>query len=529
MNNSEDKRFIYDEVSYPELCYSLTHPGRVAAIGTLLGLRPPAVEHCRVLEIGCAGGGNLVPMAHSLPGCSFVGIDLSERQIDSARQFAAALGLGNVEFRHMDLIDLDPELGAFDYIIAHGVYSWVPGPVRERLLAACKRHLAPNGIAYVSYNTLPGWNSILAVREMINVRTRHLSDPREKVREGREFIASILTMIPHPEQSPFALFLKDYIATRFRRFADRTDWEESMLLHDELSTVNEPVYFHQFASHAAGHGLQYLADADFPRVMPNDLEPADAVKLQKMSGSVVDFEQYMDFVRDQTFRSTLLVHDNVAITRQLDGEKLRGLYISSRARFVREDDGTEFFRTAEDARWPAEEAITSAALLHLESIAPRAAHFNDLFKTACQMLNLNGTPEKAASVLADDLLAAFCVDTQLVELMAYDPACASIVPDLPEMSPVARHQVRQSRIVSNLRHEQMELDPTARVLAHLLDGQHDRTALLQALASRSEGTGTTITEQAAMHIPEGSTIDEALVTELEQGLAKLAGAALLLA
>lgn len=528
MNNSQDKSFIYDEVSYPELCYSLTHPGRVAAIGTLLGLRPPAVEHCRVLEIGCAGGGNLVPMAHSLPGSSFLGIDLSERQIDSARQSAAALGLSNLQFRHMNLIDLDPELGEFDYIIAHGVYSWVPGPVRDRLLAACKRHLAADGIAYVSYNTLPGWNNILSVREMINVRTRHLSDPREKVREGREFIASILAMVPHPEQSPFALFLKDYIATRFRRFSDRSDWEESMLLHDELSTVNDPVYFHQFATHAASHGLQYLAEADFPRVMPNDIEPENAAKLQQMSLSVVDFEQYMDFVRDQTFRATLLVHDNVPIKRQLDGEKLRGLYVSSRTRFVRDEDGKEFFRTAEDARWPAEEAITSAALLHLESIAPRAAHFNDLFKAACQMLNLSGTPEQAASVLADDLLAAFCVDTQLVELLAYDPACASIAPEHPEMSSVARHQARQSRIVSNLRHEQTELDTTTSLLAPLLDGQHDRKALLQALASRTQGA-VTITEQGAAKVPEGTTVDEALARELEQGLATLAAAALLLA
>lgn len=528
MNNSQDKSFIYDEVSYPELCYSLTHPGRVAAIGTLLGLRPPAVEHCRVLEIGCAGGGNLVPMAHSLPGSSFLGIDLSERQIDSARQFAAALGLHNLQFRHMDLTDLDPELGVFDYIIAHGVYSWVPGPVRDRLLAACKLHLAADGIAYVSYNTLPGWSNILAVREMINFHTRSVSDPRERVREGREFVASIMKMLPSAEQSPFALFLKDYMATRFRRFAEHTDWEESMLLHDELSTVNEPVYFHQFATHAASHGLQYLAEADFPRVMPTDIEPENASKLQQMSGSVVDFEQYMDFIREQTFRATLLVHDTTHVMRQLDGEKLRGLYVSSRARFVRDEDGKEFFRTAGDVRWPAEEPITSAALLHLESIAPRAAHFNDLFKAACQMLNLAGTPEKAASVLADDLLAAFCVDTQLVELLAYDHACSSIAPDHPEMSPVARHQARQSRIVSNLRHEQIELDATTSVLAPLLDGQHDRTALLQSLASCTQGA-VTITEQDATHIPEGATVDEALARELEHGLAKLAGAALLLA
>jgi SAM-dependent methyltransferase/methyltransferase-like protein len=527
MSSSEQDRFIYDEVSYPELCYGLTHPGRTAAIATILGMQPAPVEACRVLEIGCASGGNLIPMAHGLPGSSFVGMDLSARQIDRATELAGSLGLQNVRFLHADLSEPGLEAGEFDFIIAHGVYSWVPAPVQDKLLEACKRLLARSGVAYISYNTLPGWSSILNVREIINFHTRHLSDPRERVRVGRDFLSSLLPMLPEADNSAFTVFLRDYIATRFRRFADRRDWEESMLLHDELSEVNAPVYFHQFAAHAARHGLGYLAEADFPRVMPNELAAEDAATLQQSSKSIIEFEQYLDFVRDQTFRSTLLVHDDTRIGRQLDGNRVRQLYVSSRARFVRDDDGNECFRTAEGARWPAEEAITSAAMLHLEAVAPRAIRFPDLLEAACRSLNLNGTPEKAATVLADDLLAAFAVDTQLVEFLAWSPPVAPHAGEHPRMSEVARQQAKESLTVSTLLHEQAQLDPTARALAALLDGNHDRPALLQALSSYKESLPFAGDDASSLtSAPPGA---EGGLPEqtLEYSLARLANAGLL--
>jgi len=465
-------------------------------------------------------------MAHGLPGSRFVGIDLSASQIGQTREMAMALGLRNVEFVHADLSDPGLALGEFDFIIAHGVYSWVPAPVRDSLLAVCKRSLSASGVAYISYNTLPGWSNILTVREMINFHTRHLSDPRERVRAGRDFLSSLLPMLPDGENAAFTAFLRDYIGTRFRRFADRADWEESMLLHDELSTVNEPVYFHRFAAHAASHGLTYLAEADFPRVMPNELGAEHASALQQASGSIIDFEQYLDFVRDQTFRSTLLVHDDVPIQRQLDGSRVRQLHVSSRARFTKDSDGSEYFRTAEDARWPAQEPITSAALLHLESVSPRAVHFPDLFVAACRALNLNGTPEKAATILADDLLAAFAVDTQLVEFLAWSPPVAAHAGEFPAMSEVARHQANASLTVSTLLHEQAELDAMSRSLAPLLDGRHDRPSLLRALSQR-QADGARADDTDAAPSADGTPVTETLEQALEFSLMRLAGAGLL--
>jgi len=146
----------YDAVPYSEYVFPYTHPASVGAVAALFGMRPADPAHCRVLELGCCTGANLIPMAYDLPGSEFVGIDLSRRQIDDGRRTIAALSLTNIDLRPGSILDVDESYGTFDYIIAHGVYSWVPAEVREKLLAVCKANLKPDGVAYVSYNTYPG-------------------------------------------------------------------------------------------------------------------------------------------------------------------------------------------------------------------------------------------------------------------------------------------------------------------------------------------------------------------------------------
>ncbi|RPI58997.1 MAG: class I SAM-dependent methyltransferase, partial [Chloroflexi bacterium] len=137
----------YDRLPYPSLSYPQTHPDRLATLATLLGMSPAPVERCRVLEMGCAGGGNLLPMADGLPGSEFVGIDASAVQIAAGQGAVAALGLANLSLRHLDILDVDESLGRFDYILVHGVYSWVPPEVQNKILTVCKENLAPQGVA----------------------------------------------------------------------------------------------------------------------------------------------------------------------------------------------------------------------------------------------------------------------------------------------------------------------------------------------------------------------------------------------
>jgi len=138
----------YDEVPYHSAPFAETHPVNLAVLGRLFGLEPPDPDRCRFLELGCASGGNLIPMAVHLPGGWFEGIELSAAQAADGASLVAELGLANARIRQGDILDLGDDLGEFDYIVTHGVYSWVPEVVQERILGLCAEHLAPGGVAY---------------------------------------------------------------------------------------------------------------------------------------------------------------------------------------------------------------------------------------------------------------------------------------------------------------------------------------------------------------------------------------------
>ena len=137
----------YDAYLYVGRPCGNCHPSHLATIAALVGHDAPDPATSRVLEIGCGDGGNLVPMAAALPGASFVGVDLAPRAIGEARAFASALDLRNAAFHAADLRDLPAGDGPFDYIVAHGFYSWVPAPVREAMFETFRARRSPRGVA----------------------------------------------------------------------------------------------------------------------------------------------------------------------------------------------------------------------------------------------------------------------------------------------------------------------------------------------------------------------------------------------
>ena len=179
----------YEQLPYESNPFFESHPRRLQTIAYLAGLNPPALENCRVLELGCAGGGNLIPAAESLPHATFTGIDLAPNQIADGNKIIHAIGLKNIHLRALSLTDLPADFGQFDYIIAHGLYSWVPPDVQHRILEICKTHLSPNGVAYISYNTYPGWRMREVMRELLLYGQAHLSTItplRKRLSRGRE-------------------------------------------------------------------------------------------------------------------------------------------------------------------------------------------------------------------------------------------------------------------------------------------------------------------------------------------------------
>ena len=135
----------HNDVPYTSFPDAAHHPDRLATIGMLLGLDIAPIATCRVLEFACGDGANLVPIASTLPNATFVGFDFAAGAISRAQRMARDLGLTNIHLLQLDLRDLPDDLGSFDYIIAHGLYSWIPAEVRAHVMPLIARHLAPNG------------------------------------------------------------------------------------------------------------------------------------------------------------------------------------------------------------------------------------------------------------------------------------------------------------------------------------------------------------------------------------------------
>src|SRR5262249_4803655 len=189
----------YDQVAYAGYPFAQTHPERLATLATLYGLRPAPAINCRVLELGCGDGGNLIPMAFTLPASSFVGLDLAAEQIARGKSMIVELELANIELQCADIMRFDGQERSFDYIIAHGVFSWIPAEVRLRLLELCRKLLAPHGVAYISYNCYPGYHLRNLTREMMRFHTRTVNDPKEKVQQALSLLKWLLRRFPDEE------------------------------------------------------------------------------------------------------------------------------------------------------------------------------------------------------------------------------------------------------------------------------------------------------------------------------------------
>ncbi|MBM4425553.1 MAG: methyltransferase [Chloroflexi bacterium] len=321
----------YDEVPYPVLSHSQTHPAALAAISILHGLTPPPVATARVLEVGCASGGNLIPMACGLPEGRFVGVDYSARQIAEGQQSIDTLGLKNVRLTALNLLDADDSFGEFDYIIAHGFYSWVPQPVREKLLEVIRRSLSHTGIAYISYNAYPGWKALSATRDILVYHTRRIPDLMEKASEARSFLNFLVELMSAAKtvSSNVAYAHADFL----KSVVDKLErGEDAYLLHDILEETNEPMYFHAFMARAHRHELQFVCDSDFRPALASNLPPNVAALLSQLNLDRIEWEQYTDFLSNRMFRQTLLCHAGVSLGGALTADTLRMFLIASAAR-----------------------------------------------------------------------------------------------------------------------------------------------------------------------------------------------------
>lgn len=516
----------YDKVLYPGHTRIQTHPDRLATIATLLGLTPAPVEHCRVLELGCGNGSNLGPIAFSLPESECVGVDVASIPVAFAREMARELGMTRLRFIQADIREPGDLGRPFDYIIAHGVYSWVPAEVRNRLLEIVKAHLAPQGVAFVSYNAFPGNHLNRMIREMLLYRVKGIEDPAKKVSEALSLCRFLAES--REDDDPYLEVLREELD----RLSNTTP---SYVFHDVLAPINEPSYFSEFIAHAAEHQLQYLGEADFHEMLDHRFKPEVSSGLSRLSKNRVEREQYLDFVKCRRFRQTLLCHQGLSLSLSLKAEQAALFFVASMARPASPQpdlngSGPETFEGRKGASVTTTDPLAKHALHLLGDQWPEPLRFTDLLTRARARLQAPGG--RLASVEADALdlgkLLLQAYASGLVELHTYVPAYARKAGERPMASPMARFQARHGDFVTSLYHTSMSVeDAMARQLLLLLDGTRDRAALLEALLTLAD-------EEAAARRPDDRPrVDPAqarilLAGELEKNLNKLARMGLLL-
>jgi len=467
-------RTSYDEFPYQSVPLRQTHPDHLATVAALFGFDAPDVGCARVLEIGCGSGGNLIPMAASYPGSTFVGIDLSAVQIAHGAAEIEALGLPNIRLRAIDVMAFD-EAEAFDYIIAHGIYSWVPAPVQDRILALCASLLAANGIAFVSYNTLPGWRMLSTVREAMLYHTRDVEDSGARVAKARATLDFLAEAVPDRD-SAYGRLLR-LAAEHIRQKPDY------YVLHEYLEETNEAVYFEQFVERVVARGLRYLGDSDIRTMLPLGLPPKTDATLNRIAPGLIRREQFLDFLKSRSFRQSLLIRAGAALDRKLSAARVMALRVAAPVQRNEAppdlaSDRAETFRFADGRSVAASARIVKSALTILAAQWPLAIPFDQMHQ------------EAAAAVGADDaraerdLLAAEILRMHLggvAELHRAAPPFALASGPRPEAGAIARRDATRGAASANLRHEPIVLRDDERALLPLLDGTRTRD---QIAASR---------------------------------------------
>jgi hypothetical protein len=455
----------YELVRYTGLPFAQAHPDRLATMARLFGMSPVPIQKSRVLEIGCCDGGNLIPMAFSFPESEFVGIDLTESDIAAARDMAGALGLKNIRFEVFDLTKLPGPFGKFDYIIAHGVYSWIPPQVREMLLAVIKESLSPQGVAYVSYNALPGGHLRLMLREMMQFHTRGVEDPKEILAKSRQLLEYIASSSGRNSE------YEAFITTETEHLFNRPDYG---LFHDELEENYHPVYFHEFLAHAARYGLQYVAEANYYDMRPEAQSASDSPVFQAVSADPILREQYIDFARCRRFRQTIICHQDIAVNRTIEPELFKGLLFASPARFVKppegSDPGVEEFHGPHSSKVRTAHPDVLRVLHQLVDTWPLAVPYHQL-----PFVNAD---EKAVFEILHSLFAS-----GLVEIRTSQPQMAVTPSERPSASPLARMQAARGVPVTTLRHISIgATGDVERRLISLLDGTRTRAELVSDMS-----------------------------------------------
>lgn len=294
---------LYENFVYPAMSHPSSDPAVTAVAATLGGLDAWHPAEARILEIGCCSGHNLIPLAMRWPESRFTGIDLSEKSIAIARELAAAAGVTNLDFLVADLRTYQPECVEFDYIIAHGFFSWVPDEVKMALLDFCGKRLAPAGVATISFNLEYGWKRRFPVIEKV----------RAIQQAGGVDVMTALGILRTVVEvdSPELPIIDDMLAKG-----------PEILAFDDFGPINDPWPFDRFVQVAAERGLRWLGESDPKKNLPENLDKTVLKELAKASPDPISYQVAADAAAQRTFRSGVLCRNDAQVGHQVSLERI---------------------------------------------------------------------------------------------------------------------------------------------------------------------------------------------------------------
>jgi len=461
---------FYDQVPYDSQPFSEARPAYLGALGRLHGLNCALPTNCRVLELGCASGGHLIPLASYHPQAEFVGIDLSERQINAGRELIQAVGLDNCTLHVADLTTFKPSAEGYDYVIAHGLYSWVPDSVRNKILTHCRRALRPGGIAYISYNTLPGWRMRGLTRDLLEWHLNDIADPLDRLMEAQALISRLGTAVDPDEPS-------SYLEMELARISSRPP---SYLAHEFLEPDNHAFLLKDFVQDAANAGLRYLCNADLATGYP-ELYDELGVAMHELANDPVELEQYLDFVANRAFRQSLLCRDDEPPTT-FDHNRIRQLHLASDLlpppKLDLRRTKSQTFCTRSGSDFDADHPLTKAVLSELAGESPLGKPCTELLRKASERVHAQGneTDSEDYDEAIDELFS-------LVVLQHIEPLyqVARQMPHRTDNPRANRLALQQARLnwshLATITHRSLDIDDFARALVLLLDGTRDQGTL----------------------------------------------------
>ena len=328
----------YDELTYKSAAFAQSSPYKLEACATLLGINPPPCKNAKVLEIGCSFGGNLIPFAVNNENARVVGIDLSGEQIRRGKEIVKEIGLSNLELIHGDICEFKSD-EKFDYIIAHGVFSWVPDFVKDAILRVVRENLSQNGVAFISYNVYPGWKIKDVVRDLMLLAAKDQNSTEERLKAAKEALLVYKEVLLTRDNEKFEKFMP--IKSLITWIDDILSKDDFYVVHEFLEDINDPFYFKDFCEKIDKFDLAYLCDIDMKDVFVPDFGNALVDDFKNVHfADRIQSEQFLDILNMKLFRQSLIVHKNafeVIKAKQIGPSDINKLHVV--ANFIKKDDG----------------------------------------------------------------------------------------------------------------------------------------------------------------------------------------------